>query len=66
MKNIGAGVASTFDKLKNAVADTYSGLKKDDFDKILEQIEKLSKLLENGIITQEEFEAKKKEWLSKI
>ena len=66
MKDIGAGVASTFDKLKNAVADTYSGLKKDDFDKILEQIEKLSKLLENGIITQEEFEAKKKEWLSKI
>ena len=59
LKSAGAGLSSTFSKIKGG-----GGAKKqNDTDKALETIAKLAQMRDAGILTEEEFEYKKKELL---
>lgn len=64
VKKIGSDITTTIDKFKDSVKNAYKGSKKDELDKTLEQIEKLALLKNDGIITQEEFEKKKRQLLN--
>lgn len=66
IKNVGAGISGIFSKRgsnanSSEVTDTAY-----DTDEIIANIEKLSKLKDMGVITQDEFDAKKTELLAKI
>ena len=58
-RTVGTGPSSAFAKMKDGMA----AKKKSDIDKTIEAIEKLAKLKEAGILTEEEFDHKKKELL---
>ncbi len=60
IKVVGGGAAGAINKLKLGIG---SKKKTEDMDKTLETIEKLAKLKEEGILSEEEFSAKKKELL---
>lgn len=60
IKAVGDGAAGAINKLKHGIAPNK---KAKDMDKTLETIEKLAKLKEDGVISEEEFSAKKKELL---
>ena len=59
VKSAGTGLSNAFLKAKNSVA----AKKKNDMDRTLETIEKLAKMRDAGILTEEEFDRKKKELL---
>lgn len=62
IKSVGAGIANRFTK-KNSVTSAPAEPQSDD---VMERIEKLFKLKEMGAITEEDFNAKKAELLTKI
>lgn len=59
VKSAGAGLTNAFSKVKSSAASK----KKTDIDKTLETIEKLAQMRDAGILTEEEFNYKKKELL---
>ena len=60
IKQLGDGISGLLTKARKSRADSETG------SDIFEKIEKLAKLRETGAITQEEFDAKKADLLSKI
>lgn len=61
LKKVGSGISTTISKLKDNVTNTYSEIKKDEFEKSIERVEKLVALKNDGTITQKEFETMKKQ-----
>lgn len=65
-KDIGAGAAGLLSKVQKGVAKPRKSQQGEQDEDVFQKIEKLAKLKEMGAITQDEFEAKKAELLTRI